>query len=172
MPLIIVGGVRLGVFTATEAGAVALIYAVLCGLFFYRCLIAKNFLEAVREYTSNAVVLLLLINIFLLVVGLFMEMIAAMVILVPILVSILVSIIVAAGVSPVQFAVVLVMNLVIGALTPPMGVLVFTTARVGRANVVDVFRAIVPFVFALIGVLLLVTYVPWLTLAPVRWLGP
>lgn len=168
MPLIIVGGVRLGVFTATEAGAVALIYAVLCGLFFYRCLIAKNFLEAVREYTSNAVVLLLLINIFLLVVGLFMEMIAAMVILVPILVSI----IVAAGVSPVQFAVVLVMNLVIGALTPPMGVLVFTTARVGRANVVDVFRAIVPFVFALIGVLLLVTYVPWLTLAPVRWLGP
>jgi TRAP-type C4-dicarboxylate transport system permease large subunit len=91
-----------------------------------------------------------------------------MVILVPILVPIIVT----AGVSPVQFGVVLVMNLVIGALTPPMGVLVFTTARVGRANVVDVFRAILPFTLALIGVLALVTYVPSLTLAPVRWLGP
>ncbi|HEY6134206.1 MAG TPA: TRAP transporter large permease subunit [Rubrivivax sp.] len=205
LPLLIVGGVRLGIFTATEAGAMALIYAILCGVFFYRCLNGKNFLEAVREstfdtviivviiaaaapfawvlaaeqvpqkiaaamtaYTSNAIVLLLLINVFLLVVGLFMEMIAAMVILVPILVPI----IVAAGVSPVQFGIVLVMNLVIGALTPPMGVLVFTTARVGRANVVDVFRAIVPFVFALVCVLFLVTYVPSITLAPVRWLGP
>jgi len=205
LPLIIVGGVRLGVFTATEAGAIALIYAVLCGLFFYRVLTGRNFLEAVREstfdtiiivviiaaaapfawvlaaeqvpqkiaaamtaFSSNAFVLLLLINVFLLVVGLFMEMIAAMVILVPILVPI----IVAAGVSPVQFGVVLVMNLVIGALTPPMGVLVFTTARVGRANVVDVFRAILPFTLALIGVLMLVTYVPALTMLPVRWLGP
>jgi tripartite ATP-independent transporter DctM subunit len=205
LPLMIVGGVRFGVFTATEAGAVALIYAVLCGLFFYRVLTGKNFLEAVREstfdtiiivviiaaaapfawvlaaeqvpqkiaaamtaFSSNAIVLLLLINVFLLVVGLFMEMIAAMVILVPILVPIIVT----AGVSPVQFGVVLVMNLVIGALTPPMGVLVFTTARVGRATVVDVFRAILPFTLALIGVLALVTYVPALTLAPVRWLGP
>jgi tripartite ATP-independent transporter DctM subunit len=205
LPLIIVGGVRFGVFTATEAGAVALIYAVLCGLFFYRVLTGRNFLEAVREstfdtivivviiaaaapfawvlaaeqvpqkiaaamtaFSSNAIVLLLLINLFLLVVGLFMEMIAAMVILVPILVPIIVT----AGVSPVQFGVVLVMNLVIGALTPPMGVLVFTTARVGRANVVDVFRAILPFTLALIGVLALVTYVPSLTLVPVRWLGP
>jgi tripartite ATP-independent transporter DctM subunit len=205
LPLIIVGGVRFGVFTATEAGAIALIYAVLCGLFFYRVLTGKNFLEAVREstfdtiiivviiaaaapfawvlaaeqvpqkiaaamtaFSSNAIVLLLLINVFLLVVGLFMEMIAAMVILVPILVPIIVT----AGVSPVQFGVVLVMNLVIGALTPPMGVLVFTTARVGRANVVDVFRAILPFTLALIGVLALVTYVPSLTLVPVKWLGP
>jgi tripartite ATP-independent transporter DctM subunit len=205
LPLIIVGGVRFGVFTATEAGAVALIYAVLCGLFFYRVLTGKNFLEAVREstfdtiiivviiaaaapfawvlaaeqvpqkiaaamtaFSSNAIVLLLLINVFLLVVGLFMEMIAAMVILVPILVPIIVT----AGVSPVQFGVVLVMNLVIGALTPPMGVLVFTTARVGRANVVDVFRAILPFTLALLGVLAFVTYVPSITMAPVRWLGP
>lgn len=205
LPLFIVGGVRFGIFTATEAGAVALIYAVLCGLLFYRCLTGRNFLEAVREstfdtivivviiaaaapfawvlaaeqvpqkiaaamsaFSSNAVVLLLLINVFLLVVGLFMEMIAAMVILVPILVPI----VVAAGVDPVQFGVVLVMNLVIGALTPPMGVLVFTTARVGRADVVDVFRAIMPFVAALIAVLMLVTYVPSLAMAPVRWLGP
>jgi tripartite ATP-independent transporter DctM subunit len=205
LPLVIVGGVRFGVFTATEAGAVALIYAIMCGIVFYRCLTAANFTEAVREATFDTVVivviiaaaapfawvlaaeqvpqkiaaamsafaankytLLLLINVFLLVVGLFMEMIAAMVILVPILVPI----VVAAGVDPVQFGIILVMNLVLGALTPPMGVLVFTTARVGGANVVRVFHAILPFIAALLVVLALVTYIPQLTLGPVRWLGP
>jgi C4-dicarboxylate transporter DctM subunit len=64
------------------------------------------------------------------------------------------------------------MNLVIGALTPPLGVLVFTTARVGGADAVKVFRAIVPFIMALIAVLLLVTFVPALVLLPIEWLGP
>lgn len=205
LPLLIVGGVRFGVFTATEAGAVALVYAILCGLFFYRCLNGRDFYEAVREstfdtvsivviiaaaspfawvlaaeqvpqkvaaamsaYVDSPLVLLLLINLLLLVVGLFMEMIAAMVILVPILVPLVVS----AGFDPVQFGIVLVMNLVIGALTPPLGVLVFTTARVGKANVVAVFKAVMPFILALVTVLMLVTYVPSLTLAPLRWLGP
>jgi tripartite ATP-independent transporter DctM subunit len=205
LPLLIVGGVRLGAFTATEAGAIALVYAVLCGLVFYRCLTAANFTAAVREattdtvavviiiaaaapfawvlaaeqvpqkiaaamgaYSTNPVVLLLLINAFLLVVGLFMEMIAAMVILVPILVPIIKAV----GIDPVHFGVILVMNLVIGALTPPMGMLVFTTARVGGAPVVAVFRAILPFIAALVTVLMLVTYVPAVTLAPARWLGP
>jgi tripartite ATP-independent transporter DctM subunit len=205
LPLLIVGGVRAGAFTATEAGAIALVYAILCGLLFYRCLTLRNFTEAVREATgdtvavviiiaaaspfawvlaaeqvpqriaaamgavsANPMVLLLLVNLFLLVVGLFMELIAAMVILVPILVPIMV----AAGVDPVHFGIVLVMNLVIGALTPPMGMLVFTTARVGRAKVVDVFRAVTPFTLALLGVLMLVTYVPALVLVPVRWLAP
>jgi C4-dicarboxylate transporter DctM subunit len=183
----------------------AQVIALVCGLFFYRCLTARNFLQAARESmydtvtiviiiaaaapfawvlaaeqvpqkmaaamagaAASAAVLLLLINVFLLGVGLFMEMIAAMVILVPILVPI----VVAAGVSPVQFGVVLVMNLVIGALTPPMGMLVFTTARAGGAPVVAVFRAILPMLAALIGVLLVVTYVPALTMVPVEWLGP
>ncbi len=184
---------------------IALVYAVLCGLVFYRCLTLANFSEAVREatsdtvavviiiaaaapfawvlaaeqvpqkiaaamgaYSTNPVVLLLLINAFLLVVGLFMEMIAAMVILVPILVPIIKTV----GIDPVHFGVILVMNLVIGALTPPMGMLVFTTARVGNAPVVAVFRAVLPFIAALVTVLMLVTYVPALTLAPARWLGP
>jgi tripartite ATP-independent transporter DctM subunit len=205
LPLFIVGGVRFGIFTATEAGAAALLYAVLCGVFIYRCLTFRNFWSSVKEsaldtivivaiiaaaapfawvlaaeqvpqkiaaamkaFSNSAFVLLLLINLFLLVVGLFMEMIASMVILVPILVPI----VVAAGVDPVQFGVVLVMNLVIGALTPPMGVLVFTTARVGGATVVATFREVMPFILALTGVLFLTTYVPWLTAAPVRWFGP
>jgi TRAP-type C4-dicarboxylate transport system permease large subunit len=102
------------------------------------------------------------------VVGLFMEMIASLVILVPILVPL----VVAANMDPIHFGIVIVMNLVIGALTPPLGVLVFTTARVGGANQTETFKAIIPFVLVLIGVLLLVTFVPALTMSLVGWLGP
>ncbi|MEO3388737.1 TRAP transporter large permease subunit [Mesorhizobium sp. CAU 1741] len=205
LPVIIVGGVRFGVFTATEAGAIAFIYALLCGALLYRKLTAANLVEAIREavfdtvviviiiataapfawvlafeqvpqkiaqelsvLVSQPVLLMLTINLFLLVVGLFMEMIASLVILVPILVPLAV----AAGVDPVHFGIIIVMNLVIGALTPPLGVLVFTTARVGGANQAETFRAVIPFVLALIGVLLLVTFVPALTLLPVSWFGP
>jgi TRAP-type C4-dicarboxylate transport system permease large subunit len=80
--------------------------------------------------------------------------------------------VIAAGVDPIQFGIVIVMNLVIGALTPPLGVLVFTTARVGGANQTETFRAVVPFILALVGVLMLVTFVPGFTLLPVQWLGP
>lgn len=205
LPVFIVGGVRFGAFTATEAGAMALVFALLCGGLIYRCLTRENFIEAAREaasdtiavsiiiaaaapfawilafqqvpqklaaaltdFSSNAMVLLLIINIFLLFVGLFMEMIAAMVILVPILVPVVMKV----GVDPVQFGIVLVLNLVIGALTPPLGMLVFTTARVGRAEVADVFRAVLPFIGAMIFVLALVTFVPQLSLAPLRLFGP
>ncbi|MEP1769126.1 MAG: TRAP transporter large permease subunit, partial [Anderseniella sp.] len=196
---------RFGVFTATEAGAMAFFFAIVCGSLVYRGLTAGNFLAAVREATSDTVavaiiiaaaapfawvlafeqmpqkiatamsaisdnkyVLLFLINLLLIFVGLFMEMIAAMVILVPILVPV----VIAAGVDPIQFGIVLVLNLVIGALTPPLGVLVFTTARVGAADVTQVFKAILPFIAALMVVLALVTYVPQLTLIPVQLFGP
>lgn len=205
LPVIIVGGVRFGMFTATEAGAIAFLYALLCGALLYRKLTPSNLLAAIREsvfdtvvivviiaaaapfawvlafeqvpqkiaqqlsgLVSTPVLLMLAINLFLLIVGLFMEMIASLVILVPILVPL----VIAAGVDPIHFGIVIVMNLVIGALTPPLGVLVFTTARVGGANQTETFKAIVPFILALVGVLLLITYVPGFTLLPVRWLGP
>lgn len=205
LPVVIVGGVRFGMFTATEAGAIAFIYALLCGALLYRKLTPSNLLAAIRESVFDTVVivviiataapfawvlafeqvpqkiaqelsalveqpwlLMLMINLFLLVVGLFMEMIASLVILVPILVPL----VVAAGVDPVHFGIIIVMNLVVGALTPPLGVLVFTTARVGGANQTETFRAITPFVLALIAVLLLVSFIPALSLLPVAWLGP
>ncbi len=205
LPLLIVGGVRFGVFTATEAGAVAMIYALFCGAFLYRRLTGPTLLVAVREATMDTVVivviiaaaapfawvlayervpqriasglavlveqpwlLMLALNVFLLIVGLFMEMIAALVILVPILVPLIVM----AGFDPITFGLVIVMNLVIGALTPPLGVLIFTTARAGGADQVATFRAVLPFLAAMLAVLLLVAFVPALTLAPLRWLGP
>ncbi len=205
LPALIVGGVRFGVFTATEAGAIAFLYALFCGSLLYRKLTFANLVAAIRESVFDTAVivviiaaaapfawvlafeqvpqtiaehlavlverpwlLMLAINGFLLVVGLFMEMIASMVILVPILVPL----VVAAGFDPIQFGVVLVINLVIGALTPPLGVLVFTTARVGGANQTETFRAVTPFTLALIAVLMLVTFVPAFTLLPVALLGP
>jgi C4-dicarboxylate transporter DctM subunit len=205
LPVFIVGGVRFGMFTATEAGVMAFVYAILCGTFLYRKLTTRNFIEALREAVQDTVViaiiiavaapfawilafeqvpqkiaqqlgvlvaqptlLLLVILVFLLIVGLFMEMIAALVILVPILVPL----VVAAGIDPIHFGIVIVMNLVIGALTPPLGVLVFTTARVGRADPAATFRAVIPFVLVLIGVLLVVAFVPALTMLPVSWFGP
>ncbi|MCT8991974.1 TRAP transporter large permease subunit [Chelativorans sp. SCAU2101] len=205
LPLLIVGGVRFGVFTATEAGAAAFAYALVCGFLFYRKLTPGNLLAAIRESVMDTVVivviiaaaapfawvlafeqvpqkiarsfallsdspiiLMLIVNLFLLVVGLFMEMIASLIILVPILVPI----VTAAGVDPIHFGIVIVMNLVIGALTPPLGVLIFTTARVSRANLNETFKAVVPFVLVLVFVLMLVTYVPAFSLVPLEWLGP
>lgn len=205
LPLAIVGGVRFGIFTATESGAVAAAYAIACGALLYRALTLRGAIAAAREALSDTVavsfiiaaaapfawtltaeqapqqvaaalgalvatpwLLLAFINVFLLLVGLFMEMIAAMVILVPILVPI----IKAAGIDPVHFGIVLVMNLVVGALTPPLGMLVFTTARVSNVAVTAVFRAIGPFLAALIAVLMVVSYLPVLTVGVARVLGP
>jgi tripartite ATP-independent transporter DctM subunit len=205
LPLIIVMGVRFGVFTATEAGAIAFVYAILCGALLYRKLTVANLVEAIREavfdtilivviiataapfawvlafeqvpqkialsmgaLVENPILLMMMLNIFLLVVGLFMEMIAALVILVPILVPLVVE----AGIDPVHFGIIIVLNQVIGALTPPLGVLVFTTARVGGADQGATFKAVLPFTFVLIGVLLLISYIPALSLLPVQWFGP
>lgn len=205
LPLAIVGGVRFGVFTATEAGAIAVVFAILCGGLIYRRLTVASFVSSIREsmfdtvavaviiaaaapfawvlaaeqvpqrlaaalgsLDAGLVVLLLLINLFLLFVGLFIEMIAALVILVPILVPM----VKAAGYDPIQFGIVLVLNLVIGALTPPLGMLVFITARVGQTDVSAVFRAVVPFILALLVVLMLVTFVPALSLGPLWLFGP
>ena len=205
LPLVIVGGIRVGVFTATEAGAVAAFYALLVGVFFYRGLTGANVWQVVRESLmdiaavmiiitaaapfawvlaservpqtiaaalgslgTNPYILLFLINGFLLAVGLVMEMIAAMVILVPIFIPM----IAAAGIDPVHFGIVLVMNIVIGALTPPMGMLVFVTARVTGTPVVAVFREVMPFLVAMIAVLLVVTYAPALSLWLPGRIGP
>jgi len=205
LPVLIVGGVRFGVFTATEAGAMAALYALGCGIFIYRQVNVKNFIFALRdalsdtiavmiviaaaspfawvlvteqvpqtiagalgEIATNPLMLLLLLNVFLLLTGLFMEMIAAMVILVPIFIPI----ILAANIDPVHFGVIVVINLVIGALTPPLGMLVFTTARVTNTSVTDVFRAMIPFLVALIIVLMLVTFFPVLSLGLTGLIGP
>lgn len=205
LPIIIVGGVRFGVFTATEAGAMAFVYAIFCGIVFYRVLTVGRFVRALREAVQDTIVvmfvvaaaspfawvlasqqvpqtvgqalagfsnspemMMLLIILLLLFIGLFMEMIAAMVIMVPIFAPI----IIAAGIDPIHFGIVVVLSLVIGALTPPLGILVFTSARIAKVSPTLVFRAIMPFLLTLIAALGLIAFVPALSLGLVRVLGP
>jgi C4-dicarboxylate transporter DctM subunit len=205
LPLLIVGGIRYGVFSATEAGAVAALYAVLCGVFIYRAANGASLLRALREsvaetatilvviaasapfafaliieqvpqklaaamatLTGSWVLLLLTLNVFLLFVGLAMEMIASMVILVPLLVPILK----AANIDLVHFGVVMVANLCIGALTPPLAVLVFTAARVTDTPIHLAYRACRPFMVGLLIWLAIISFIPALSLYPVKIFGP
>ena len=205
LPVVIVGGIRFGMFTATEAGAVAALYALLCGFLIYRRATPGSVVTSLRESLAdtiavmviiaaaapfawimvaeqvpqdvaramgglgtNWIALLIIVNLFLIGVGLIMEMIAAMVILVPILVPLVKAV----GVDPIHFGIILVLNLCVGALTPPLGMLIYTTARVTQTPVVAVFRAALPFVAGLIVAILLISLVPPLSLWLVGVLGP
>jgi len=205
LPVLIVGGIRYGVFSATEAGAVAALYAVFCGIFIYRAANGATLLHALREsvaetatvlvviaasapfafalvieqvpqklaaamatLTGSWILLMLVINLFLLFVGLAMEMIASMVILVPLLVPILK----AANIDLVQFGIIMVANLCIGALTPPLAVLVFTAARVTDTPVHLAYRACRPFMAGLLIWLAIISFIPALSLLPVKFFGP
>jgi tripartite ATP-independent transporter DctM subunit len=120
--------------------------------------------EAVTELllgiSRNPLILLLLINILLLIVGCFMETIAAISILVPVLMPAVVQ----AGIDPVQFGVVMVLNLMIGLLTPPVGMVLFILARVANISFDRTVRAVTPFLFPLLLVLVLISAFPVLTL--------
>ncbi len=110
--------------------------------------------------TKNPLILLLIINVFLLIVGCFMETLAAMVILVPVLLPVVKAV----GIDPVHFGLVLVLNLIIGTLTPPIGIVLFVMARVAKLPFEVVTRATAPFLIPLIAVLLLITVFPELVL--------
>jgi tripartite ATP-independent transporter DctM subunit len=197
MPLIILGGIVGGVFTPTEAAAVACVYGILIGVVVMRTLkvsalprlvldslimsvpimilvgtstvfswilVAERVPQAVAAFlfgiTENPFAIILIINLFLLFVGVFMETIAAMLILFPVLFTIVPEI----GVDPIQFAVMMVLNLMIGLTTPPVGVCLFVAGSIARVSIFQIVGAIWPFYIVLLVVLLIVAYVPPVTL--------
>jgi tripartite ATP-independent transporter DctM subunit len=197
MPAIIIGGIVCGIVTPTEAGALAVFYAALVGLFVYRELKPRDLLRIVTEsainsglilmmiaasgifswlvanlalgqtlvnffisLTDSRWVMLAIINVFFLLWGLALEPAVALVTLVPLLVPLAK----AYGIDLVQLGVVVVLNLMIGQLTPPSGMITFLTAQIAGAPIEKVFREALPFTLALIAVLLLVTFVPVLAL--------
>ena len=196
-PVIIVGGIRGGVFTPTEAGAIAAIYVLLIGILIYRGLtprgIAGSLVNAAQGTASVLVVLgassifawiiadqgisrslagfiaasgapewllVLLFNLLFLAVGMFLDPIAALIILVPLMMPMLPEL----GLDAIQFGVMIVLNLMIGLCTPPVGYLIFITSSLGEVPAGQVIRHSVPFIAVLLGVLLLVSYVPAVTL--------
>ena len=197
LPLIILGGIRFGWFTPTEAAAVAVVYALLVGIFVYRELTWKKFMfgmadsalivglimlvlaaaqiyswaltlglvpqqaaEAIFGITDNPIILLLLINAVLLVAGMFIEANAALIILTPILLPVAT----AAGIDPVHLGIIIVVNLSIGLLTPPVGIGLMLAAEIGKVSMVRAVKAVVPFLLAGLLFLLLITFVPQISL--------
>jgi tripartite ATP-independent transporter DctM subunit len=197
MPLLLIVGLRMGVFTPTELGAVAALYALLVGIVIYREIKLKEIMSVLVEATlSSAVVMLILgaasglsyvitwecipqiivetltalsnnpytilliINSSLLVMGTMIESTSLLIILTPILMPLLRNL----GVEPVQFGVVMVVNLTIGAVTPPVGTILYTVCSITGSPVGEFTREVIPFVAALLFVLLLITYIPWLVL--------
>ena len=197
LPIIIIGGIRIGVFTATEAGAVAIIYALILGLV-YREMRFKDFLMGLKETITttssimlivaaatvfswiltkeripqeltawmistinNKYVFLIVVNIFLIIVGMFVEGNASMIILVPLLAPIAMSY----GINEIHFAMIYIFNNAIGALSPPMGTLMFVTCGITKCKTKDFIKEALPFYALLVIVLLALTYVPFFSTA-------
>jgi tripartite ATP-independent transporter DctM subunit len=117
---------------------------------------SEQFAELLLTITNNPILILLLLNLVMLVVGLFMETVAAITILVPVLLPIAMKI----GVDPVHFGVIMVLNLMIGLLTPPVGMVLFVLSRVSGVSFERCSAATMPFLVPLVMVLLLITFIP------------
>ncbi len=122
--------------------------------------VAEEFARILLGFTDNRVVILLLITLMVLIVGCFMETIAAITILVPVLLPVVTMI----GIDPVHFGVVMVLNLMIGLLTPPVGMVLYVLSRVSNVPFERCVTATAPFLIPLIAVLLLITFVPAITM--------
>ncbi len=190
-PIIILGGILGGIFTATESAAVAVVYALFVGLFIHRELdfrdLPRIFIDAlvmssvimfiiasasifswflaIEEIpklitgfllglTSNKIILLLLINFILLIAGTFVETTAALILLVPVVLPVLPSL----GIDMVQLGTIVVVNLAIGMLTPPLGICLIVSCSIAQNKLSEISRAIVPFLLVLLIDLLIITF--------------
>lgn len=195
LPIIIIGGIRFGIFTPTEAGAIAIFYALLLGII-YREIRLDNILTCIKETVSttasimlivgaatcfswiltwenvpqnmttflislchNRYLFLLLVNLFLLVVGMFIEATAAQIVLAPMLAPVAVAF----GIDPIHFGMVFIFNMAIGSLTPPMGNLMFVTCGVTKCTTEEFIKDCRVFYLLLFLVLMLMSYLPFVT---------
>jgi TRAP-type C4-dicarboxylate transport system permease large subunit len=117
--------------------------------------------------SSNPLFFLLLVNILLLIVGCFIESGVAIIVLVPILAPVALKL----GIDPLHFATVVVVNLCLGLLTPPMGVVLFVVCGIAKITLEEITKAVWPFMLAILIILFLITYIPSLTLVIPRYFG-
>jgi len=122
--------------------------------------IPQKIAELILNLTHNKYIILILINVILLFVGTFMETIAALLIMFPVLLKVATTV----GVDPIQFAIICVLNLIIGLTTPPVGICLFVASSIGKISIGRVARAGIPFLAISLVVLLLVTYIPGISL--------
>ncbi len=197
MPVIILGGIYGGIFTPTEASAVAVFYALIVGMVIYREIKLTDLMVILRKSVmSSAVIMFIIANaglfaflitragvpdaigryleavlqspaLFLLgvngalfVIGMFIETSAAIIVLAPILAPVAIHF----GIDPVHFGLIMVVNLALGMITPPFGVNLFAACTVAKISLDRIVGYLVPFVLVILGCLMVVTYVPQLSL--------
>ena len=202
--IIVIGGIVAGYFTATEASAIAVFYALILSVFVYREVklkdlpnillqsavttaivmlligtsmamswvmayenIPQNVAQALITISESKVVILVIINLLLLFVGTFMDMTPAVLIFTPIFLPIAIQL----GIDPIHFGIIMVMNLSIGLCTPPVGSVLFVGCSVAEIPITKVIRPLIPFFLAMIVTLLVVTYIPDLSLWIPRLFG-
>lgn len=195
LPIVIIGGVRLGIFTASEAGVVAVVYAVILGVCFKE-LTLENIKKGCKETVTttagimlivaaatcfsyiltkeqipqtfsqwmistvhNKYLFLMVCNVFLLIVGMFVEGNASMIVLGPLLHPVAVAF----GIDPIHFAMVYIFNCTIGAFTPPMGTLMFVTCGITKCPTKEFIKEAVPFYVLFLIDIIVLTYIPQLS---------
>jgi tripartite ATP-independent transporter DctM subunit len=204
-PVILVGGILSGIFTPTEASAVAAVYAFALCFFIYKTITLKDIpsiivdtfvttavvtfiisatsgfsylliigrignllVEHALALTRDPRIILLIVNIVLLILGCLMEAGVLLILLTPILVPMMKML----GVDLVHFGVVMVLNLMIGVATPPVGMCLFVVSEANNIKLERLMREVIPWVMPLIIVLFLITYWPGLVLMVPNWLMP
>jgi C4-dicarboxylate transporter, DctM subunit len=197
MPVIILGGIYGGVFTPTEASAVAVLYALIVGMLIYREIKLKDLMPILRKSVISSAVIMFIIanaglfafmitragvpdaignwlklvlespatfllgvNAALFVIGMFIETSAAIIVLAPILAPVAMHY----GIDPVHFGLVMVVNLALGMITPPFGVNLFAACTVAKISLDRIVPRLLPFVLVILGCLMVITYVPQLSL--------
>ena len=201
MPIIILGGIYSGVFTPTEAGVVAVVYAIVLG-FITRGLslsgLCKAMIEAavitascvilmgaagafakflyvkdvpgllgslITSFTTDKIAILLIFNIIFLIGGMFIDTLSNILLFTPLLMPLATQI----GLDPVHFGILIIANLALGMVTPPMGVDLFVAANILKTPFEKVLRGSIPFMLANLAAVLLITYIPALSLWPLQF---
>jgi C4-dicarboxylate transporter DctM subunit len=197
MPLIILGGIYSGFFTATESAAVAVVYAVIVEFFIHRELTLDKFINVFAETAemlgmlflililavslnkfmtfeelpqqmvdwmsgmiSSKLGFLIAVNILLLIVGCFMDVMSAILVLAPILTPMAIHY----GIDPIHFGIIMIVNLEIGYLTPPIGINLFVASGIFKEPLIEVIKAVLPFLFVMIFGLALISAFPGISL--------
>ncbi len=202
--VIVLGGILGGVFTATEAAAIAVVYSFILSVFIYREIklrdlpgillqsgvttsvvmflvatsmamswilsyqnIPQNISAFLLDLSQNKIIILLIINLILLFVGCFMDLTPAILVFTPIFLPVVTKF----GMNPIHFGIVMIMNLCIGLCTPPVGTCLFLACGIAETTMTKVLRHLIPFLIALFIVLMITTYVPWISLVVPRLFG-
>jgi TRAP-type transport system large permease protein len=202
LPVIVLVGLKLGVFTPTEAAVVAAVYALLVSTLVYRELklsqlyevfvtaakttavimflvaaagvsawlitvadLPSKMISLLEPFMGNQTLLLIAIMVLVMAVGTAMDMTPTILIMTPVLMPV----VKAAGIDPVYFGVLFIMNNAIGLITPPVGTVLNVVAGVGRMKMDEVTRGVIPFMIAEFAVMFLMVFFPWLVTGPARW---